>query len=85
MKKTRTSKSGASITNDVAMRDEYNFDYRKAQRNRFAARFAKDHCLMPIEPDVANVFTTPESVNKALRALIAAMPKASKRKAAHKH
>jgi hypothetical protein len=29
-----------------------------------------------LDPDVSEVFTTPDSVNKALRALIEAMPRA---------
>lgn len=84
MKKTRVPKSSVTALNDDVMREEYSFDYRKARRNRFAARLAKEQCLMPIEPDVAKVFSTPESVNAALRAIIAAMPKTARRKAVHK-
>jgi hypothetical protein len=51
------------------------FDYSKAKSNLFAAR-TKDALLAAvIDPDVAKVFTTAEQVNKALRALISAMPK----------
>jgi len=47
---------------------EYHFDYSKAKPNRFAPLVAV------IDPDVAKVFTTAEQVNKALRALISALP-----------
>ncbi|MDI6794680.1 MAG: hypothetical protein QME81_17745 [bacterium] len=51
------------------MLPEYNFDYRKARPNRFAAQFDKKHLVVSLDPDVAKVFTTPESVNAVLRAL----------------
>lgn len=68
------------------MRPEYEFDYRKARPNRFAQR-KKDRLatvLIPLDPDVAQVFTTPEAVNTVLRALIETMPPAPKRKVAVK-
>ena len=52
---------------------EYEFDYRKAKPNRFAA--AAKRTVVVLDEDVARVFTTPEAVNKALRALIEAMPR----------
>jgi hypothetical protein len=59
------------------MASEYQFDYKKAKPNRFAARM-KNRLTAPlivmIEPDVAKVFKSSEQVNKALRALISAMP-----------
>ena len=55
---------------------EYNFDYRKAKPNRFAARSGK-RLIVVLDEDVAQVFTTPESVNKVLRALIESMPQSS--------
>lgn len=78
MKKTSPSKSPLMVSED--MRSEYEFDYRKARPNRFAHR-KKDRLVVVLDPDVAKVFTTPESVNTILRALIAAMPPAPKRKA----
>jgi hypothetical protein len=56
------------------MRTEYNFDYQKAKPNRFAGRM-DDRVVVVLDPDIAAVFTTPESVNAALRALISAIPK----------
>ncbi len=57
---------------------EYHFDYKKAKPNRFAARGGKQRLkVVVLDEDVAQVFTTPESVNKVLRALIEAMPQAT--------
>ena len=53
---------------------EYDFDYRKARPNRFA--FKDDQRVVILDPDVAEIFKTSESVNEVLRALIATMPKA---------
>jgi hypothetical protein len=56
------------------MAKEYRFDYKKAKPNRFASRMKDGPLVAVIDPDVAKVFTTSEEVNKALRALISAMP-----------
>jgi len=56
---------------------EYHFDYQKAKPNRFAANNKKQKLTVILDDDVAQVFTTTESVNKVLRALIASMPKAT--------
>lgn len=56
------------------MAKEYRFDYTKAKPNRFASRMKDSPLVAVIDPDVAKVFTTAEAVNKALRALISAMP-----------
>ena len=81
MKKTSPSKTRSMASDD--MRSEYNFDYRKARPNRFATR-KKDRLVVVLDPDVSKVFTTPESVNTVLRALIATMPSSTKRKIAVK-
>jgi hypothetical protein len=57
---------------------EYRFDYKKAKPNRFANRSGKPKLIVVVlDEDVAEVFSTPEAVNKVLRALIEAMPQAS--------
>jgi len=56
------------------MKAEYRFDYKKAKPNRFADRMKDSPLVAVIDPDVAKVFKTSEAVNKALRALISAMP-----------
>lgn len=57
---------------------EYRFDYKKAKPNRFGNRSGKQKLtVVVLDEDVAEVFSTSESVNKVLRALIEAMPQAS--------
>jgi hypothetical protein len=57
---------------------EYNFDYKKAKPNRFATPGGEQLLkVVVLDEDVAQVFTTPESVNKVLRALIETMPQAT--------
>ncbi len=56
------------------MKKEYRFNYKKTKPNRFASRMKDGPLVAVIDPDVAKVFTTSEQVNKALRALISAMP-----------
>jgi hypothetical protein len=70
MKKTPTTKSRK--VQDMA--PEYRFDYKKAKPNRFAASMKDEPLVVMIEPDIAQVFKSSEQVNKALHALISAMP-----------
>jgi hypothetical protein len=56
------------------MRPEYKLDYRKARPNRFAKGGKREPVVVLLDADVSRVFTTPESVNNALRAIIAAVP-----------
>ena len=72
MKKAPARKSKRSTTDQL--RGEYRFDYSKAKPNRFASRVDKSRLVVALDPDVSEVFTTPDAVNKALRALIQAMP-----------
>lgn len=60
------------------MRAEYRFDYKQARANRFAGRIDSQRLVVIIDKDVSQVFSTPESVNTALRALISAIPKSRK-------
>jgi hypothetical protein len=71
MKKTRTAKSSEPATD---MLPEYCFDYSKARPNRFAAGLQRGGRTVVLDPDVAAIFSTPESVNAVLRALIETMP-----------
>jgi hypothetical protein len=80
MKKMPVSKSRQAVLDE--MLPEYNLDYRKAKPNRFASRYDQERIVVILDPDISRVFTTPESVNTALRALITAMPHVPKRKAA---
>ncbi|NUQ65722.1 MAG: hypothetical protein HUU20_24900 [Pirellulales bacterium] len=72
MKKAAGRKAKSRTSNEL--RGEYRFDYSKAKPNRFASRVDKARLVVALDPDVSEVFTTPEAVNKVLRALIEAMP-----------
>ena len=72
MKKTRESKP--RVASPRVSRTEYCFDYSKARPNRFAATLSGEHSTVVLDPDVARVFKTPESVNRVLRALIETVP-----------
>ena len=45
------------------------YDFSGGVRGKYAGRFAKDTIMVVLDPDVAEVFPDPESVNKALRSL----------------
>lgn len=70
MKKASTS----ALSEPDDLLPEYRFDYRKAKPNRFTGEGSKKEMSVILDEDVAKVFTTPESVNKALRALIEVVP-----------
>jgi len=72
MKKT-SSRRKATQTRDE-MRGEYRFDYRKARPNRFAPLMKGRTVAVVLDPDVASVFQSSESVNSLLRSLISALP-----------
>jgi hypothetical protein len=56
------------------LRDEYQFDYRRAKPNRFAAPLTKGGRLVVLDPEVAAVFQQSSTVNAVLRALLQTMP-----------
>ena len=60
------------------MRREYQFDYRKSHANRFASLMKGKTVGVVLDPDVASVFQSPESVNSLLRSVITALPKQTK-------
>lgn len=67
-------KKNQARRNADELRPEYRFDYRKAKPNRFAKRYRTGSRVVVLAPDVAKVFTSTESVNTALRALLKAIP-----------
>ena len=81
MKKTQAVKKRDSAAD---ARREYMFDYGKSKPNRFAAKATEGRTVVVLDPDIAEVFTTPESVNNVLRALIATMPRNQRRKTSNK-
>ena len=72
MKRTSTPESEMPVDDDLL--PEYDLDYSKGGPNRYAGKIDKSQVVVLLEPDIAEVFTTPESVNTVLRALIATMP-----------
>lgn len=77
MKEGRKTNESASSRED--MLPEYQFDYHKAKPNRFARGFKRGSRAVVLDPDIAAVFPTPQSVNNVLRALIETMPQKSSR------
>jgi hypothetical protein len=46
------------------------YDFRTGVRGKYAARFEQGSNVVVLDPDVTEVFATPDDVNAALRALI---------------
>ena len=61
-------KTGKRVSERDTMRAEY--DFSGAVRAKYAARFRQGTNIVVLDPDVAEVFGTSESVNRALRALL---------------
>lgn len=74
MKKAHKKKKDSSDE----LRAEYDFDYSKARPNPYAARLKGRSVAVVLDPDVAEVFPTSESVNTLLRSVVAAVPQRSK-------
>jgi len=45
------------------------YDFSAGVRGKYASRFAEETMMVVLDPDVAEVFPDPKSVNRALRAL----------------
>jgi hypothetical protein len=75
-----SSKRHSPISRNDELRDHYDFDYSKAGPNRFATRFSEETVAVVLDPDVASVFHSSESVNAFLRSAISAMPRSEPRK-----
>jgi hypothetical protein len=69
----KASSTARRATDDL--KAEYRFDYTHARPNRFATQFQADVVAVVLEPDVAKVFRTSESVNMLLRSVLRAVPK----------
>jgi len=54
--------------NETEMRDHY--DFSGGVRGKYVERLKKAGQIVLLEPDVAEVFTTSESVNETLRGLL---------------
>jgi hypothetical protein len=76
MKKAPTRKKRGTPD---GMRPEYRFDYSKSRPNRFAEAMSGDAVAVVLDPDVAEVFDSSQSVNAVLRTLISAVRKSNRR------
>jgi len=73
MKKTRSK----GVLKRRVAEDEIlpEYDFSKAQRNKYASRYAAGSSVVVLEPDVAAAFPTAGEANDALRALAAIIQK----------
>ena len=60
------------------LRPEYELDFSRSRSNRFASELSATVVAVTLEPDVAAVFGTSESVNRALRSVLSAQPTAKR-------
>ena len=65
------------------MLPEYELDWSKAKPNPYASRL-KDTVAVVLAPDVARAFPTSESVNTALRSVLAAVPRRARARSTRK-
>jgi hypothetical protein len=61
------------------MRTEY--DFTGAVRAKYASRYRQGSNVVVLDPDVAKAFTDSRAVNRALRAILEALPSRPKRRA----
>jgi len=80
MKTTSRNKTTSRRASET-LRPEYRFDYTTARPNRFAGRGLSKSVVVLLDPDVAKVFRSAESVNSVLRAILAAVPRKRKSRA----
>ena len=56
---------------DDDLRPEYDFDFSKGERGRYAKRLlAEGSSVVVLDPDLAAIFPTSSAVNAALRSLV---------------
>ena len=70
----KASKPNKQHSHSEDMRKEYRFDYTRSKPNRFAAAMGAGTIAVVLDPDVASVFKSSESVNNLLRSVIASLP-----------
>lgn len=70
------------IEQNEDMLPEYHFDYSKARPNRFVEGVAEGSLIVVLEPELAQVYKTPERVKAILEAIAQAMS-AQESQAAH--
>ncbi len=76
---SKTSRKRSKSRPDNGLRAEYTFDYSQSRPNRFASRMTENAVAVVLEPDVAQVFDSSDSVNRLLRSVISALPQRARR------
>ena len=66
-------------TPDDFMRDEYDFDYSKGVRGKYARKAIEENGYIKLSPELQRIFKSSEEVNIALKAIISAIPKSRRR------
>ncbi|MCX6155227.1 MAG: hypothetical protein NT007_13820 [Candidatus Kapabacteria bacterium] len=61
------------------MREEYQFDYSKGVRGKYARKTTEENGYIMLSPELQKIFKTSEDVNNALNAVVHALPKSMKR------
>ena len=56
---------------DEGLLPEYDIDYSKAKRNPY---YRKNRTFIEIDEEVANVFKSPDNINKVLKAILKSLP-----------
>lgn len=79
-----TRKASANPEAPDDLRDEYRLDYAQSRPNRFASRMSGTTVAVVLDPDVAAVFDSSDSVNRLLRSVISALPTDATRNATGK-
>ncbi len=62
------------IEHDEDILPEYHLDYSKARPNRFAEGVSEGSLVVVLEPELAQIFKTPQHVKAILEAIARAMP-----------
>ena len=69
-----TNKTSLTTDESDDLRAEYDLGCTQSRPNRFASEMSGTVVAVTLEPDVAEVFDTSESVNRALRSVISTLP-----------
>src|SRR2546422_2777159 len=72
-------RSKAILDDSDDLRPEYRFNYATSRPNPYAALLKGRAIAVVLDPEVAAVFPTSESVNTALRTVMGAVPRRSAR------
>jgi hypothetical protein len=76
---SKTSRKPRKSRPESGLRAEYILDYSRSRSNRFASRVREKAVAVVLEPDVAQVFDSSDSVNRLLRSVISALPQRGRR------